>query len=299
MTTNNQLSILLAVYFCLSIATGESQAQQPRHVTIQGYTGDVMEPFITRNGRYLLFNNLNQPITHTFIQYAKRVDDYTWIYQGKVRGIDSPALEGCPTMDSSGKLYFVAPEHYAKTLCTICCGQFKGGDVTDVRIVDSISLKQPGMVNFDVDVSADGEMLVFVDSKFIPGAGPKWSKLIVANWNGTQFERSNDSDRLMKLVNVGMLQYAPTISKDKLTLYFTRFDPNSRYPAPQIFCAKRTSVDVPFGNPMHVDGLGAYVEGSALSPNEKLLYFHRKNGNEFNVYAAAVPVDLKRSVPVL
>src|ERR671926_14237 len=31
----------------------------PQRVTIRGYDGEAMEPFITRDGRYLFFNNRN------------------------------------------------------------------------------------------------------------------------------------------------------------------------------------------------------------------------------------------------
>lgn len=33
----------------------------PERVTIQGYDGDAMEPFLSRDGRFLLFNNRNDP----------------------------------------------------------------------------------------------------------------------------------------------------------------------------------------------------------------------------------------------
>jgi sugar lactone lactonase YvrE len=39
---------------------------------------------------------------------------------------------------------------------------------------------------------------------------------------------------------------------------------------------------------VHLDGLGEYVEGTAFSPDEKLLYFHRKDGKRFNVYAIRI-----------
>ena len=37
----------------------------PQRVTIQGYNDHAMEPFITRDGRYLFFNNLNDPAVNT------------------------------------------------------------------------------------------------------------------------------------------------------------------------------------------------------------------------------------------
>ena len=44
----------------------------------------------------------------------------------------------------------------------------------------------------------------------------------------------------------------------------------------------------PFGQPEHVPGLGDYVEGPAFSADERLLYFHRKDGARFNLYAMPI-----------
>jgi hypothetical protein len=35
--------------------------QTPEDVSIAGYDGEAMEPFLTRDRRYLLFNNRNEP----------------------------------------------------------------------------------------------------------------------------------------------------------------------------------------------------------------------------------------------
>jgi hypothetical protein len=58
----------------------------PERVTIRGYDGDAMEPFVTRDARYLLFNNRNDPRTDTNVHFAERVDDLTFIYRGASRG---------------------------------------------------------------------------------------------------------------------------------------------------------------------------------------------------------------------
>jgi len=260
----------------------------PRRVVISGYQGDTMEPFVSRDGRYLLFNNLNQPPMNTDIFYAERQDDFNWIFRGPVQGVNTPALEGCPTMDRNGQMFFVSPRDYARTLCTIYTGWFKDGDVTGVRRVESISRKQPGMVNFDVDVSPDGSTLIFVDSRFKPGVGPQFAHLVLAVWDGTHYVRSPDSDRLLATVNQPGLNYAPTISASLRTLFFTRFDSWSRYKGPQIYRATRPTVSVSFDPPEHLAGLGDYVEGTALGPDERWLYFHRQDGGRFQLYAVSL-----------
>ena len=257
---------------------------------ILGYDDHAMEPFISRDRRYLLFNNLNQPSTNTDIHFAERKDDFTWIYRGKVNGINTPELEGCPTMDRTGRMYFVSPRNYPKTLCTIYTGMFKDGNVTDVQMVESISRNHPGIVNFDVEISSDGKTLIFVDSQFKPGVGPQTADLVIAWWDGTRFVRSPDSARLLSQVNKATaLQYAPTISADGRTLYFTRFDRAAGFAGPQIYRATRPTAESPFGVPVHVKGLGDFVEGTAFSPDEHLLYFHRKDGDRHNIYAISLP----------
>jgi len=53
-----------------------------------------MEPFITRDGRYLLFNNSNDPSVDMNLHYAERIDDLTFAYRGEIAGVNTPSLEG-------------------------------------------------------------------------------------------------------------------------------------------------------------------------------------------------------------
>ena len=46
----------------------------PQPVTIEGYTQDAMEPFISPDGNYLFFNDSNSAPT-TNLYYATRIDD--------------------------------------------------------------------------------------------------------------------------------------------------------------------------------------------------------------------------------
>ena len=47
---------------------------KPERVAIVGYTGAAMEPFVTPDARYLLFNNSNDPAIDTHLHYAERID---------------------------------------------------------------------------------------------------------------------------------------------------------------------------------------------------------------------------------
>ena len=70
---------ILAIFASLAfvVASGRSLAAPDytgfgpaRVVTIQGYSGDAMEPFITRDGRFLIFNIRNDPPERTDLFYA-------------------------------------------------------------------------------------------------------------------------------------------------------------------------------------------------------------------------------------
>jgi hypothetical protein len=41
-----------------------------------------MEPFVSRDGKFLLFNNSNDPGNDTNLHFARGVDDLHWTYGG-------------------------------------------------------------------------------------------------------------------------------------------------------------------------------------------------------------------------
>src|SRR5918911_4706579 len=62
--------------------------RSPQRVVIRGYSGEAMEPFISRDGRYLFFNNRNDA-PDTNLHYAERMDDVTFDYRGELKGANS------------------------------------------------------------------------------------------------------------------------------------------------------------------------------------------------------------------
>ena len=282
------LHAALAFAGLLLLATTDARAQAPpQPVTIRGYAGEAMEPHITRDGRFLLFNNLNLPPTDTNLYYAERIDDVTFQFRGEIAGANTTSLEGTPTTDRLGNLYFVSLRSYARTASTIYRGRFLDGRVSGVELVSGVSRGVPGMVNFDVDVSQDGEVLYFVDSRFRFGR-PKWAHLVVAARRGEGFQRDPDSDRLLRDVNVRGLVYAPCISADGLRLFFTRMDRDVQRGAPALYLATRPDRASPFG-PARRLAIDGFVEGPALSPDGAWLYFHRRDGAHYAIYRA--PAD--------
>src|SRR5882757_5313039 len=138
----------------------------PQRVAILGYNGDAMEPFLTRDGQFLFFNNLNEPKVNTNLHWAQRLNDSTFQYKGELQGVNTAALEGVPSMDRDGNFYFVSNRSYDQTASTLYRGKFAGGNVSSIELVPGISLHKPGIVNFDAEISADGTTLYFVESQF-------------------------------------------------------------------------------------------------------------------------------------
>src|SRR5499426_1227195 len=274
----------LVLTACQSVGTVASQREReytafgvPERVTIRGYGDHAMEPFITRDGRYLFFNNSNDPSANTNLRYAERIDDLTFEYKGEVAGVNTQALEGVPTMDKNGAFYFVSTRSYKETLSTIYQGRFSNGAVTGVKIVEGVSKKAPGSVNFDVEVSADGHTLYFVDGVFSGKPIPDKADLAIAVRDGAGFRRSAGSAEFLKNINTDALEYAACISPDELELFFTRAGKNG----PAIFRSTRKSVTHPFDPPVRVAAIKGFVEAPTLSLDGRSLYYHLREGERF------------------
>jgi hypothetical protein len=257
----------------------------PERVTILGYTGDAMEPFLSKDGRYLFFNNRNDPRTNTNLHYAERVDETTFKHLGELKGVNTPVLEGVPSLDQNGILYFVSVRSYKETLSTLYRGVLgEGGKVSGVELVGGVSLHHRGSLVFDAEISADGNTLFLVDGEFVGAAMPKSADITIAERDDRRFRRLPESDALMTNINTNALEYAPAISSDLLELFFTRADLTSSSPEPAIYRAIRSSPSEPFGVPERIAAIVGYAEAPTLSADGHTLYFHKLDGNRYVIY---------------
>ncbi len=261
----------------------------PQLVTINGYTQDAEEPFISRDGNILFFDNSNDPARNpnTDIFWATRVDDLTFQYQGPISGVDTVgALEGVPSMDLNNVFYFISPRNYvAPDFATIYAGTFANGEVASVALVMGISRRRAGRVNFDAEISADGNTLYFVDSVFRNNQ-PSNAKIEIAHKNGNTFVRDARSAKLMARINSGRLQYAPDISASELELFFNRASPGGT----AIYMTSRVDTSMPFGKPRKVDAITDFAEGPSISPDGKSLYYHHRDADGvFRIYRVTRP----------
>lgn len=260
---------------------------EPQLVAIRGYQGDAMEPFITKDGRYLLFNNRNDPKIDTKLLFAERVDDLTFDYRGELEGANTSALEGVPSVDRHGNLFFVSTRSYAETLSTIYRGRFGQGRVSGIELVAGISLRQRGMVTFDAEVSADGSTLFVADGRFAGGHVPETADIDIAVRDGAGFRRLPGARDLLRNVNTAALEYAPAVSGDLLELFFTRLEGSARSPRTAILRAVRPDAGAPFGAPQRLASITGFVEAPALSGDGRSLYFHRLDGGRFVIFRVA------------
>jgi WD40-like Beta Propeller Repeat len=257
----------------------------PVKVEMIGYSGNIMEPFISRDGKTLLFNNLNAAPENTNLHWATKINDTTFQYNGEITGVNTADLEGVPTLDNIGNLYFVSTHNYSTTLSTIYQCNFLNGTAANVQLTNGVSKLQPGWLNFDVEVSADGQTIYFVDSKFDQTGNPATADLVIAKRTNSGFQRLSSSDGIMQNINSNELEYAACISVDQLELYFTRLAvPFTATSSPEIFLSTRQNVNEPFNTPAKVQSITGFVEGATIAPDQKTLYYHKKENNKYVLY---------------
>ncbi len=279
----------LAMLGTIATPAGKEEASDryinPEPVTIDGYTGSAMEPFISPNGQYLFFNNENDPRVNTDLHFAVRTGKRSFRYLGELSGANSEALDACASLDTAGHLYFTTTRDYARTMNSLYTGDFDGKAVTNVHPVrGDISPRVPGAINMDSGISPDGQTLYIARAVISPGApAPKSSILIVAHLQNGVFVIDPDSDRIMKNINTGALQYAPAISADGRELYFTRA---SQLTHLRIMVATRAADHEPFGEPRALTALAGFVEAPTITLDSKEMFFHKKVGDKFVIYRA-------------
>jgi hypothetical protein len=242
-----------------------------------------MEPFLTRDGRVLLFNNRNDSSQNTNLHWSGRKDDLTFSYRGEISGVNTSALEAVPSVDRDGNLYFVSNRSYDQSLSTIYRAKFEKGAASALELVEGVSRKTPGWVNFDAEISADGKTLYFVDSYFGMANQPQNATLVIAKRSERGFQRLAEGPRILANVNSDSLQYAPDVSADELELFFTRVKRVESAAEPAIFRAVRQSLNEPFSIPQRVSAIQGFAEASTLSPDGRSLYYHTLVNGRFRI----------------
>lgn len=258
---------------------GSGDFANPTRVTINGWSDDAMEPFISRDGRYLLFNNSNDPSVDTNLHFAERVDDSTFTYRGPIGGVNSTSLDAVASEDDAGDFYFVSTRSFATTQSTIYRGTFADGNVSGVTLVAGVPAMGLGHVLFDAVITADGNTLCYADGTYDSAGGPHTADLVLANRSGSGFTPVPGAT--LTAVNApGGIQYAPVFSSSRLELYFTRLVGTDA----TIFATSRPTASAPFETPHAIAAITGFAEAPTLSVDEKALYYHHQDGGVFVIY---------------
>ena len=283
-----RLLVTVLLLATLAPAARADEFSRPRPVVILNYTGTAMEPFISKDGQHLFFNNSNAPGSFTDIYFARRMTDGVFLFLGRLPGVNAPppALDGVPSMDAFGVFYFISTRSYDTTLQTLHAGIFDGSAVSGVTLVPGdVARGEAGWLTMDAEISADGQSLYFADAFFSGGSIPALSDLALATRQGEgNFVRAPDSATMLQGVNTSDLEYAPSISGDGLELFFTRYSFATTKTA--ILRARRGSTAEPFGTPEALTSIKGFVEAPSLSADGRTLFFHKKVGGKYSIFRA-------------
>jgi Tol biopolymer transport system component len=190
-------------------------------------------------------------------------------------------------MDICNNFFYVYTGAYEQTLSTIYRGRFSSGSILNPRLVDNISLERMGWVNFDVEVSFDGNSLYFVDGRFDENGGPYESNLTLAIKEADKFFRADDAEEIFRNINTSDLEYAAAVTRDELEICFTRVRaPLTAQSEPKIYLADRQAKTEPFTHVRQIENFTGFVEAATYTPDDRGIYFHKKEEGRHRLYFA-------------
>lgn len=268
--------------------------QNPQETIIDGYNDDCMEPLITGDGKYLLFNNSNGSFVDTHIHVCKRSGENRFQHVGLLPGSVSKSKDMAPTVDGCGNLYFTCLKTYDKDGHSIYVGKFRGEKLEGVTLPEGdISAHKPAEINMDCGVSKDGSTLILSRAHFanifLP---PDRSDLLLATRSGGVFAVA-ENQRILNGQNTAALEYAPCLSPDELELFYTRAGKVSKADGRaaggvyfRIMFAKRKNKFEPFGKPKVLSDLSGFVEAPTITDDKREMFFHKKVGDKFRIFRA-------------
>lgn len=263
-------------------------------VTINDLSFDAMEPFISSNGNYMFFNNLNDGI-NTKLYYATKINDSTFNYVGGLTGTNqttTPHLDAVADMDSNGNFYWTSTRNYPAELNNLFHGTFSGGNVSDiVRVQGDFNMNTPGWLVMDHGISLDGQFLYFNNARFDDSncQGPCETTLGVAEKNNvSKFSTLSNSELILQNINdANYIYYAPCISSDNLELYFTRYLKGQITSGTifEICVAVRSNSLTEFSIPkvLFSEAISNLIEAPTLTVDKNIIYYHRKTSGSHKI----------------
>lgn len=284
---------------CFEELGTNSEWSNETEIPIIGFTGNANEPQISADGVVLLFNNKTDNDDEMDVHYAVKQPDGSYVYGGVLGGASiNGVMDGVPATDASNNFYFMSIRNYGtgsparyRTLFGSKFSLGAGGALSVVNIAPADSSFPNGTaptptaipLDMDIGVSWDGTKAIVARTTFIPGKKfPDVSQLEIFNVNPLTRQLFVDATSNTTLQNVnleGCFLYAPTMSIDKLELYYTvtEFDKNND-PVFKLVVAKRANVAEAFGKGSIISAVtGEFFEGPSISNHDggKTLYYHK------------------------
>ena len=269
--------------------------QNPQSVQIDGYNDDCMEPFITGDGNYLLFNNSNSCLVDTHIHLCKRISKNHFRHLGLLPGSVSKSKDMAPTIDAHGNLFYTCLLTYEKDGHSIYRGNFADEKLQNISLPEGdISPHKPAEINMDCDVSKDGNTLILSRAHFanylLP---PDKSDLVLAEKREGKFAFDTKRQLVLSALNTDSLEYAPCQTSDQLELYFTRAskksvagNPNKYEPYLRLMVARRKDRYSDYDEPERISPLTGFIEAPTITDDKQELFFHKKMGEKFRIFCA-------------
>jgi hypothetical protein len=245
-------------------------------VEINGYSSHAMEPFITKDGFYLFFNDSNDAV-YTSLHYATRVNDTVFNYNDEITGVNGapPHLDAVASMDENNVFFFVSTRDYPATIENYQTGIFSGGAVTEVRSVKgNFYIDSPGWIIMDAEINKSGNNLYYTNSYFNGESLPEQSILGIANKIDSTFNKITLSENILSNINnPNYLIYAPSILSDQKELYFTRIRKGTT--VSEICVSVRPDTNKSFSVPKVIEIAGIAVEAPSLTAEGERIYYHK------------------------
>ncbi len=263
-------------------------------VTINGLLFDAMEPFISPDGNYLLFNNLNDG-ENTKLYYATKVNDSTFNYVEELTGANqttSPHLDAVADLDANGNFYWTSTRDYPNQLNNLFHGSFSAGNISDIqRVQGNFNMNIPGWLVMDHGISLDGQFLYFNNARLDEEncQGPCETTLGIAQKNSdATFSTLPDSASILQNINDSeYIYYAPCITSDNLELYYTRYlkgqiTSNIVF---EICVAIRSNPLSKFSIPrvLFSETISNLVEAPTLTVDKNIIYYHKKTAGTHKI----------------
>ncbi len=295
----------MLVVLSISAFAADKEFGKPVPVHIKGLPNgfggtpiSTEEPFLSRDGRFLFFNS-GRYENNKDLYYAEWINE-EWLYRGSLGpGVNSVKdVQGNPTMDSSMNFFYI--ESSTSSMVRFAVFQPGKGTLKSIKDLKGIPkrkiqlLKQLLTGNMGVEVSDDGKYLYFSRATwrfryFKVGIILASNILFATKINGKYVYNEAEAKRIMTNINTMDFEYAASISKDGLELFFTRLACDfikKGLPCSKIMRATRKDITSPFGLPKLIQSIGYsdFVEGPAISSNGKELYYHKKVGNKFRIF---------------